>query len=132
MPDTLLEKFKEMPEIEYPAALHSRIMTAVVLFRFKRTFWPVFSMLVVNLIVVSSFFFLRLAKNDTSSFIGFMVREFEASRNYFLQFLSVLYNDAPLGLFLTLVVNLVLIIYAAKNYFLLRRNIGRVFLEQNV
>lgn len=132
MPDILLEKFKEMPEIEYPVALHSRIMMAAVLLRFRRTFWPVFSILVANLIIVGSFFFLRFVEDDTSFFISFMVREFEASRNYFLQFLSVLYNDAPLGLFLTLVVNLVLIAYVAKNYFSLKGNISRVFLRQDV
>lgn len=121
-----------MPEIEYPVTLHGRIMMTVALLRFRRTFWPIFSILIVNLIIVSSFFFLRFVEDDTSFFISFMVREFEISRNYFLQFLSVLYNDAPLGLLLTFAMNLALIIFFMKRYFSLEGNIGRVFLRQNI
>lgn len=130
--DVLLEKFKEMPEIDYPAALHGRIMAAVVLLRFKKIFGPVFLILVANLFIVGSFFLIRFVEDDALSFVSFIVREFEASGGYFFQLLSVIRSDVPLNWLLVFGVNLALIIYFVRKYLSLKENVNLVFLEQNI
>ena len=129
MQDILSKKISELPEVEFPAGLHTQIMSQVITFRFRRTFIAVLSVLFLNLIIAGSFFFIRLIDNDALMFINFMVREFEISSGYFLQFWLVIYKNVPIGLMTTLFLNIILIGYILKVYFSFK-NVGRTFLIQ--
>jgi hypothetical protein len=130
MTDFLTEKFKELPEVDLPAGFHDRVMTSVVSNRFRHAFATILSLLFVNLLVVSIFLVIRMIHNDAFAFIKFMANEFELSKGYFSQFGAVLYQNIPLGLFLTVVLNLILIRYIWKFQFLFK-NAGRAFLKTN-
>jgi len=131
MQDILSEKISELPEVEFPAGLHTQIMGQVITLRFRRTFIAVLSVLFLNLIIAGSFFFIRLIDKDAFTFINFMAREFEISGGYFLQFLSVIRENVPIGLTAILFLNIILIGYILKVYFSFK-NVGRAFLAQNI
>ncbi len=128
MTDSLSEKFKELPEAEFPAGLHARIINRAVVLRFKRPFAPILSVLFINLIIAGSFFFIRLINNDAFTPINFMLKEFEISGGYFLQFWSVIYENIPVGLTITLLLNVISMGYILKVYFSFK-NAGRAFLS---
>jgi hypothetical protein len=103
-------------------------MSGVVSNRFRHAFNTILSLLFVNLVVVSIFLIIRMVHNNAFTFINFMANEFELSEGYFSQFGAVLYQNIPLGLFLTIVLNLILIRYIWKFQFLFK-NAGRAFLK---
>ncbi len=132
MSDILAEKFKETFESEYPPILHSRIVAGINFWRWRKVFYSVFFLLFANLFIAGLFFIRRFIDNDALVFIKFMVREFEVTQSYFYQFAGVLYDTIPLGLFLTLIINIILIVYITKIYFWFKKDGGRLFLGHGV
>lgn len=132
MDEFLIKKFQKLNEVAYPPELHDRIMRGVILARFSKAFRTILLIVLIDTAIVGSFFFLRLSNNDGPTLIAFMLREFEISRIYFWQLLSVVYEVIPLGLSLALLINIILVIYIARIYSLFKKGAGRSFLKQSV
>lgn len=128
MSDPLI-KLKELPEEELPFGMHDRIMNRVISTRFQGAFVTVLSLLFINLVIAGTFLIIRMVHNDIFSLVGFMAREFELSENYFSQFGAVLYQNIPTGLFLTVLLNIILIEYIMKIYFSFKST-GRMLLKK--
>lgn len=126
----IFEKIREMPEVELPDGFHDRIMDHVVSFRFKKTFHVILALLLLNFGVAASFLFIRLLDNKAFLFINFMLKEFEVSGGYLNQLISVVYHNVPLGLLITVFLNIILVSYVVKIYFSFK-NAGRAFLKLN-
>ena len=130
--DILGEKFKKIEDVEYPSDLHGRIMQKVNLSRYNRTFGPALFLLLANFVMAGRFFIMRLIDNDAMTFIDFMLREFDFSKSYFIQFIGVIQDNVPTGLLVTLIINIILIIYMTRVYLSFKKNDGRSFLDQQV
>ena len=131
MENHLSEKFKNLPQAEFPADLHNRILNGIVSSRVRRGFATVFSVLLLNLLVAGYFLITRLIHNDAFTPINFMMREFELSEGYFTQLASILYHSISLGLLLTMIFNIILMRYVLKiGFYFKNKNVGRAFFSK--
>lgn len=128
MSDIFAEKLRQVFEEDYPPTLHDHIVSGINFQHLRRVFYSILFLLFTNLLIAGLFFIRRIIDNDALSFVRFMVKEFEATQSYFYQFAGVLYDAVPLGLLLTITINLILVVYVTRIYFLFKKDSGRLFL----
>ena len=130
--DYLSEKIKNLPEVDYPIHLHDQIMGRVGMLKFGNKFFIALMLLFLNFIIASYFFIIRSLDNEAPLFFNFMIRQFEISNSYFSDLAGVIRDTLPLGLFFTLIINVALIIYVMRVYFLFKKSeviLGRSLLK---
>lgn len=128
MSNIFAEKLRQALEDDYPPTLHDHIVAGINFQHWRKVFYSVLFLLFTNLLIAGLFFIRRMIDNDALVFIKFMVREFEVTQSYFYQFAGVIYDAIPLGLFLTFIINVILMVYITRIYFLFKNDSGRLFL----
>ena len=111
-----IKELEKLGESDFPPLLHKRIMNKVTLLRFRPFFFVALIVLILNFSVFSFFSVRHLIWNDIGAFVGFMVREFELTPEYLFQFLSVVYENTPLGLIFAALLNLLISVYLWRLY----------------
>ena len=88
-------------------------------------------MLILDFSVFSFLSVRHLIWNDIGAFVGFMVKEFELTPDYLFQFLSVIYENAPLGLIFASLLNLLISVYLWKLYSSFKYALSNPMVEKN-
>jgi len=134
MEELLEQKIKELEKLgesDFPPLLHKRIMNKVTFLRFRPIFFVALILLILDFSVFSFLSVRYLIWNDIGAFVDFMVKEFELTPDYLFQFLSVIYENTPLGLIFAALLNLLISVYLWKLYSSFKYALSNPLVEKN-
>jgi hypothetical protein len=126
-----IKELEKLTESDFPPLLHKRIMNKVAFSRFRPLFFVALILLILDFSVFSFFSVRYLIWNDIVAFVGFMVKEFELTPDYLFQFLSVIYENTPLGLIFAALLNLLVSVYIWRLYSSFKYALSNTLVEKN-
>lgn len=107
------QTIKEMSEIEFPKGLHGKILRQIVFLRFRVPFLIVVVLLVLNLIISGWRVWEQLLDSEVFSFVSLLWSAIEFDFQSLVQFVTDVYEVAPVGYIALFAVNLAALLYVA-------------------
>ena len=102
---------KEMSEIEFPEGLHGKILRQIVFLRFRTPFITVVLLLTLNLVISGWRIWEQLLEGQTLAMVGMLWETVEMSFTSLFQFVLDVFEIAPVGHILLLIINFAVLGY---------------------
>jgi hypothetical protein len=121
MTNNISQKIKNLPEIEFPEGLHSRIMKQLFFLKLRTPFIIFSSLLSINIIISGWYAWNKIIEMDTIAIIKDMLSGFELSYYFISDFAQTILNYFPITSTIIFVVNILVLAYISFLFIKLKR-----------
>jgi len=109
--ENFLKKIKELPASDFPGGLHNRIISRMVVLKFRTYLIVVTGFLVLNFLALSWHILTRIIDAEAYAIFSTLLQDFELSYSFISDFTEVVFEIIPINLIVAFIINLALIIY---------------------
>lgn len=126
--DYIAKTLAELADAEVPAGLHQQIMRRISLYRIRTWLRYPLALVWINLAVTIWYFVLHALENDVPGVVSDLVQGFQVDFSYLQYTYEVLRAVVPVGWFIAMCVNVVLVAITVRFYHKISKQLpkGRV------
>jgi len=109
--ENFLKKLKELPASDFPGQLHAKMISRMVVLKFRTYFIVVTGFLVLNFLALGWHIWTRIIDAEAYTIFSTLLQDFELSYSFISDFIGIVFEIIPISLAAAFIINLALIIY---------------------
>lgn len=112
---------RELPVITFPPGLHGKIMRQLFFLKFRIPFFIISALLVCNIAISMYHIWSRMINTEMFSIVATLWEGFEWTFDFFVEFMRTITEYFPIGSFVIVMTNFLLLGYIVFLYFSLKK-----------